>query len=293
MKRVLILLLSILVLSGGAYRSVFAIPSEVKKAVAFIYTFEEKKKLTKGATGFFIGEQNKQDPAQYRIFLVTAKHVVQTDDLKSFFPEISVRLNTIDGGSDMFKVPLNFAGTGQNVFLHPDPTVDLAVIALVPDKSKYDFRFLEPELLTTKEDFEKLNISEGSDVFFTGLFIPYMGVSRIYPIVRFGKVALIPDERVMVNGEKKEVYLIEAGAYSGSSGSPVFVNAEDESLEAPRKLIGILSNHFIDRLPVNPTPAERSTVVANIGIAIIEPAYKLQEILAGAETAKIAPANGK
>jgi hypothetical protein len=287
MKRVLILLF--LVFVYGVSSSVWAIPSEVKKAVAFIYTFEEKKKLTKGATGFFIGEQNSQNPEQSHVYLVTAKHVIQTDDLKSFFPEISVRLNTLDGGSDLFKVPLSLTGANQNVFMHRDPTVDLAVITLLPDKTKYDFGFLESDLLTTKDDFDKLNISEGSDVFFAGLFIPYMGVNRIYPIVRFGKVALIPDERVMVNGEKKEVYLIEAGAYSGSSGSPVFVNAEDESLEAPRKLIGILSNHFIDRLPVSPTQTDnRSSVVANIGIAIIEPAYKLQEILAGAETPKAA-----
>ncbi len=281
MKRALILLCLILVY--GISRTILAIPSEVKKAVAFIYTFEEKKKMTKGATGFFIGEQTSQSPEHYRVYLVTAKHVVQTDDLKSFLPEISVRLNTLDGGSDLFKVPLIFTGANQNVFLHPDPTVDLAVIPLLPDKTKYDFGFLEQDLLTTKEDFEKLNISEGADVFFTGLFIPYMGVNRIYPIVRFGKVALIPDERVMVNGEKKEVYLIEAGAYSGSSGSPVFVNTEEDSSDSPRKLIGIISNHFIDRLPVSPTQTDRSAVVANIGIAIIEPAYKLQEILAEAK----------
>ena len=43
------------------------------------------------------------------------------------------------------------------------------------------------------------------------------------------------------------------------------------------KLIGIISNHFIDRLPVQPTQTDnKSAVIANIGIAIIEPAYKLQ-----------------
>ncbi|NJM52592.1 MAG: hypothetical protein HC846_03855, partial [Blastocatellia bacterium] len=152
-----------------------AIPIEVKKSVAFIYTFEEKKNLSKGGTGFFIGEQNSQNPDQYSVSLVTAKHVIQTDDAKSFLPEISLRLNTIDGGSNMFKVALNLVGNDKNVFLHEDPTVDLAVITILPDKEKYDFSFLESELLTTKEDFEKLNISEGSDVFFTGLFIPFYG----------------------------------------------------------------------------------------------------------------------
>lgn len=286
MKKSLIILFLILTLFNCALSVKAFIPSEVKKAVAFIYTFEEKKKLTKGATGFFIGEQNIQNPEQYFICLVTAKHVIQTDDLKSFLPIVSVRLNTLDGKSDILSVTVNLSGANQNVFMHEDPTVDLAVILLLPDKTKYDFSFLESELLTTKNDFEKLNISEGADVFFTSLFIPYMGENRIYPIVRFGKVALIPDERVMVNGEKKEVYLIEAGAYGGSSGAPTFVNTEEGSLDSPRKIIGIISNHFVDKLPVRPTQTDPSTAIANLGIAIIEPAYKLQEILSGKEIEK-------
>lgn len=281
MSRFLTPLFLILTLFNCFY-NVKAIPTEVKKSVAFIYTFEEKKNLTKGGTGFFIGEQKRENPDHYSVSLVTAKHVIQTDDQKSFLPEISIRLNTIDGGSSMFKVPLNPTGAAQNVFLHEDPTVDLAVITILPDKDKYDFMFLESELLTTKEDVEKLSISEGSDVFFTGLFIPFMGENKIYPLVRFGKIALIPDERVLVNGEKKEVYLIEAGAYSGSSGSPAFVNTEDNTSDS-RKLIGIISNHFIDKLPVRPTQTDNSTAIANIGIAIIEPAYKLQEILSSRE----------
>ena len=283
MTKILTPLILILIVFNCVCNVKAAIPSEVKKAVAFIYTFEEKKKLTKGATGFFIGEPSSEKPDQYFVSLVTAKHVIQTDDLKSYLPYISVRLNTLDGKSETLKVPLMMSGADKNVFIHEDPTVDLAVITFLPDKTKYDYSFLETDLLTTKDDFDKLNISEGSDVFFTGLFIPYMGETRIYPIVRFGKIALIPDERVVVNGEKKEVYLIEAGAYGGSSGSPVFVNTENDAADNPRKLIGVISNHFIDKLPVRPTPAESTAVAANIGIAIIEPAYKLQEILAGKE----------
>jgi hypothetical protein len=286
MRRIFIISFVLLIFLNLSASASAAIPSEVKKAVAFIYTFEEKKKLTKGATGFFLGEPSSQDPEQHFIRLVTAKHVIQTDDLSAFLPEISIRLNTLDGKSETIKLPLIFSGEGQNIFLHPDQSVDLAVINLLPDKTKYDFSFLATDLLTTKDDFEKLNISEGSDVFFTSLFIPYMGENRIYPIVRFGKVALIPDERVIVNNERKEIYLIEAGAYGGSSGAPAFVNTESATPDSPRKIIGIVSNHFIDKLPVRPTQSAQSAVTANIGIAIVEPAFKLQEILAGPEIEK-------
>ena len=289
MTKILTLLILILIVFNCNFNVKAAIPSEVKKAVAFIYTFEEKLNLTKGATGFFIGEPNNENPNQYFVSLVTAKHVIQTDDLKSYLPYISVRLNTLDGKSETLKVPLIMSGADKNVFIHEDPTVDLAVITFLPDKTKYDYSFLETELLTAKGDFDKLNISEGSDVFYTGLFIPYMGETRIYPIVRFGKIALIPDERVIVNGEKKEVYLIEAGAYGGSSGSPAFVNTENDAQDNPRKIIGVISNHFIDKLPVRPTQADQSAAIANIGIAIIEPAFKLQEILSRTDVERRKP----
>lgn len=282
MNRILITFFLILT----SFNYVYCIPAEVKKAVAFIYTFEEKKKLTKGATGFFIGEQDTQNPENYVVSLVTARHVIQTDDLKAFLPSISVRLNTLDGSSNTIEIPLKINGADKNVFMHQDPTVDLVVITFSPNKDKYDYSFLDADLLTTKEDFEKLNISEGSDIFFTSLFIPYMGENRIYPIVRFGKVALIPDERVMVNGEKKEVYLIEAGAYGGSSGAPAFVNTEESLPDTPRKIIGVLSNHFIDKIPVRPTQTAPSAAIANLGIAIIEPAYKLKELLSIKEAEK-------
>src|SRR5215213_7784902 len=92
MKRIIIILFLIFTLFNCVYGFGLAIPQEVKKAVAFIYTFEESKNLTKGATGFFIGEQNGQNPEQYYVGLVTAKHVIQTDDSKAFLPYISLRL---------------------------------------------------------------------------------------------------------------------------------------------------------------------------------------------------------
>ena len=63
MTKILTPLILILTFFNCNFNVKAAIPSEVKKAVAFIYTFEEKLNLTKGATGFFIGEPNRSRAA--------------------------------------------------------------------------------------------------------------------------------------------------------------------------------------------------------------------------------------
>ena len=95
-------------------------------------------------------------------------------------------------------IQLSLTGDGAvPVFEHPtDRTVDLAIIPALPDQSLYDFQFIPDDMLTTKESFSELHISEGSDVFFTGLFAQFIGQARNYPITRFGRVAMMPDEKI-------------------------------------------------------------------------------------------------
>jgi hypothetical protein len=90
-------------------------------------------------------------------------------------------------------IPLRITGSSQNVFIHPDTTVDIAVISTVPSNQRYDFSYLPASFLTTREDFKSLDITEGDEVFFTGMFTSYIGEKANHPIVRFGKVALITD----------------------------------------------------------------------------------------------------
>ncbi len=72
-----------------------------------------------------------------------------------------------------------------------------------------------------REDFKKLNIREGTEVFFTGLFVPYSGYERMYPIVRFGRVSLVTEEKIKWKDQLMDLYLIESGSFGGNSGSPV------------------------------------------------------------------------
>jgi hypothetical protein len=131
------------------------------------------------------------------------------------------------GGTEFGRVDL--AGQAEKrIYTHPtDQTVDIAVVPALPDQQRFDFKWLPQQFLTTKESFRQLNIAEGSDVFFTGLFMSHYGQQRNQPIVRFGRVAMISDERVHWKGPGKspealELYLIETQSFGGNSGSPVF-----------------------------------------------------------------------
>ncbi len=203
------------------------IPAEVKKIVTFIYVTDKDGNRTAIGTGFLAGIKNPNDPKILHGYFVTARHVLVGSPGR-FHPKIWLRFNTHDGGSDLEELRLEVPGR-KTVYTHPTESgVDIAVIPVFPNVEKYDFKLLTENYLTTRESVADLNIGEGSDVFFTGLFTNYVGRKRNYPIVRFGRVALITDERLPVpipgtdEVQMLELYLIDTFSFGGNSGAPVF-----------------------------------------------------------------------
>lgn len=281
----------ILILLETIFIMAMPIPPEVKAVVAFIFVPGEDGKLIPNGTGFFVGVKDSKKPDAFSVYFVTAKHVLQKPDRKSFFSAIFLRLNKKDGKAEILKLPLNIEGEGKNIFNHKDPTVDLSVIPMLPDQQIYDFKFLPDNLITTKDDYKTLKIREGSEVFFTGLFLPHIGEQKNYPIVRFGRVALVTDEKINWEGVKTELYLVESASYGGNSGSPVFfyLGAEREpgmlTVGSPLlKLAGVMKGSFGEARPIQIVETAKVPVAtSNIGIAALVPAYKLHEILFGEE----------
>lgn len=287
MKKPAWLLVFILLLIPSISDYGATVPPEIKKVVAFVFILDKDGKPVPQGTGFFIGVKHLQVPDSFFVYLVTAKHVLQTSDKQSWLPTVFIRLNKKEEGADMLRLDLIPEGTRKNVFVHEDPSVDLAVVPAMLDVQKYDFKFIPEDFITTKADYQKLGISEGSEVFFSGLFVPHVGEQRNYPIVRFGRVALVTDEKINLGGVRTELYLMEANAYGGNSGSPVFfyLGADRQPgsiiLGPPIiKLAGVISGHFNDIVPVQIAHTENVPVVSpNLGIAGVVPAYKLHEIL--------------
>jgi hypothetical protein len=238
------------------------IPDQVKDIVAFIFVDNPKggSPIPFG-TGFFVGVV-KEGTTGGHCYMITARHVLFRPTDKKLFPEIYLRLNTLSGASEIVKVPLRDSGPAKNVFFHSDPTVDLVAIATAPDEKRHSTKVVPASFLTSKEDFTNLGIGEGSDVFFTGLFVSHVGDKKNYPIARFGKVALLSDEPIDFldfKGDriKADLILIEAESYGGNSGSPVFYYLGSDRqpgaliVGAPvLKLAGVISGSFNDIIEV-------------------------------------------
>lgn len=262
------------------------IPDQVKQTVTFIFV-----KISQGGgfqangTGFFVSVPDKARPDRVFGYLVTARHVLQ-DPNGEYLKEVFVRLNKKSGGSDLLQVPL----VGEklvNIYTHSDSTVDIAVLPMLPDPTKYDIKTIPENMITTRQRFLESKIGEGDEVFFTGLFTPFFGATRNYPIVRFGRVAMITDERIPWQGRSLDLYLIESQSFGGNSGSPVFfyLGATREAgsivIGPPTLLLaGVMMGSFLQGSVVElmnkvPTPIS----FENAGIAAVVPAYYLQEIL--------------
>ena len=276
-----------------------AIPPEIKNVVAFVFAKDVKDNIVPDGTGFFVGIKDDSKPDSFYEYFVSAKHVLQKEDpqshSKTWLREVYVRLNRRDGGSDVLTLPVILEGKPKTIFVDPDFSVDLAVIPVSIDQKIYEMQFVPVEMITTEDDFKTMGIQEGSEVFFTGLFTPYVGTKRNYPVFRFGRVALLTDEKISVAaGDEESLYLIESGSYGGNSGSPVYFYIGMERpngivLGAPIiKLAGIMKGTFLDVQPIvtldtKETPVSRSSM----GIAIVVPAYKLHDLLFDDELKKL------
>lgn len=290
-----IVILSVLALIVPEEVPAASVPPEVKSTVGFVYILNQKNEKVANGTGFFVGVKNPEKEGYYAQYFVTAKHVLKTPDHKSWLLGFFLRLNKRDGTTESVPVPITLEGKDKTILTHPDPDVDLVAIPMLPDQKTFDFKFLPDDMLTTKKDFDDLNIREGSDVFFTGLFSPYPGYEKNYPVVRFGRVALITDEKIEVEkGHTMNLYLVESASFGGNSGSPVFFQLGSDRnpgsiIIGPHviKIAGVMMGSFQDIQPIKIVETAKIPVASSsMGISCVTPAYKLHELLFGKEAKK-------
>ncbi len=300
MSRFVLSLVTLTMLIACKLSALPPFPAEVKKVVTFIYVSDKylsgkSDNLIPNGTGFFVGVKNPKNPSYSSVYLVTAKHVLQ-DTTKAFFPKVAIRLNKRVGGVETIEIPLILKGKDRDVFLHNDKSVELAVIPALPNPVIYDFQIMPEDFITSKAAFDSLKIQEGAEVFFTGLFLPYQGVLRNYPIVRFGRVALLTNEKIQWSDQKMDLYLIETSSFGGNSGSPVFFYFEPVGPPGTTiigatpifKLAGVILGFFGQPQPIQVVETSKIPFsVSNIGISAVVPSYKLHDILFGNELKKL------
>jgi len=275
------------------------IPEQLKEVVTFVFIKDHLGRLQPIGTGFFVGVRDEKKRELFHVYFVTARHVL-LDSQGQYYRELSFRVNKKSGGSEILEAPLS-APKGIDVLTHRNRAVDIAVLPLAPNRDIFQFRFVPEDMIATKKRFAEANIKEGDEVLFTGLFTAFFGAGRNYPIVRFGRVAMLTKERIPWQGEMLELYLIECQSFGGNSGSPVFFHlgpireSGKVTLGSSEFLLaGILKGYFTEPRAIRFAGNLAVPIsLENAGIAAVIPAYQLHEILLSDRPERARPSRRK
>src|ERR1035441_8545894 len=107
----------------------------------------------------------------------------------------------------------SFGGGGQFVSTRPvngalPPNINTNFVKTIPQTAlKKDVKagWLPSSVLKNKHYFEKHVIHEGADIFFVGLFTPFYGSQQNIPICRFGRLAMVTDEKIPFMADSGEI----------------------------------------------------------------------------------------
>lgn len=283
-------------LLGAVNAACSTVPPDITKTVVFIYTDEACTPQHAYGTGFLMRIPVPTHPNSAWIYLVTAQHVLHSDgnNLNSpLLKELFVRMNKVSADSLVVPVPIVTTGPQRTVFLSPDPDIDVAVLPIkLPENEKLDIESFDENFLATTDAMKQMNIAVGTDMFFAGMFAPYQGRTRNQPIVRFGRLAMIPEEKIDFGGHQIDAYLVESFSFGGNSGSPVFFYPSSDNTPGritmgylPVKIAGVMKGFYGDLEPIQlaQVTQQRRQVMpvsqSNTGIAVVVPAKYIKEIL--------------
>lgn len=261
-----------------------------------VFLFEEGGGSPIG-TAFIIGYPLPSKPDAFVPIVVTAKHVVGD------YEKVVARFTAKSGKAPVSALyDLTELRANGDVWEHPDEGVDLIVFR-TPHFQQVEYRPFPMNLIASKELYREQDIKATDRVIFPCLLVNFMGMSRNYPVVRDGSIALIPEEAVPLEYKvgtrsirtNQQVILIDATSIPGASGSPVFL------WPGPRLkggafavggmqpwLLGIMHG-FYPALPRELLEVKTTGAVSlfqeNSGIAIVFPSWRLLEILQRDEVA--------
>ena len=259
------------------------IPAFFLDCVVAIGFENENKERHYAATGFLYGKLVKQEGErkQYRIFLVTNKHVF--NDSKSAW----LRFNPEgDEPAKEFEALLVDKDNKQTWLVHPDPEVDLAILSInAPFLMEQGIRFSyfrNDQHITTRTQATEIGVSEGDGVFILGFPMGMIGEKRNFVIVKQGIIARIRDTLA----EHSKEFLVDASIFPGNSGGPVVLRPEIVSIQGTKanssaSLLGVVSSYvpYQDVAISAQTKRPRIIFEENSGLASIVPVDYLVEII--------------
>jgi len=277
------------------------IPDHILDSIIYLYETEEAshKGEDAGGSGFLVAIEG--GPRGRSLYAVTNSHVVGGFGHSPAYPV--VRVNKQDGTLGTIATPV------ENWIHHFDGVTDLAVcpISLDEDRGRYKYRFIQQSLFLNEESALDMRIGPGDDVHLVGRFINHEGKEKNLPSVRHGTVAQVPLEPVNLAGiPPQDAFLVEVRSISGFSGSPIMtvipIQRVSEKLRAQagptntvaQFLLGVDCAHLrncewieeYDQKTGESKPTD-FYVATDTGMAVVIPAWKLNELLQHCEEAEM------
>lgn len=271
----------------------FILDLRFRKCVFFLVRKRKRGGGREGArycgTGFaaivgFAGlESGKPDWEGGVDYAVTAGHVVKnTPDTD----ELYLRVNTLDGDRKPLDIPVPVSTWKHH------PTTDVAVCAVDwPQDRELDVMTIPITRFPQGPEGVYANqVVEGEEVIICGLLTSFPGSERIQPIIRTGKIALMPYEKITIELDSKntsdvDAYLLEMTSWPGLSGSPIIVypnrnpiNPRSADFFLPYLLLGLVHGG-LDYDKEIAFIRERTTVKIGSGIAVAIPGESIREVL--------------
>jgi len=214
---------------------------------AFLYStvlisYDVSNKSSSSGTGFLVFKEVENDKGH--VFLITNKHVIPPEGTKK---SISVRVN-IKTDSHQPKVKLvEIPVVGvDKIFLpyvkvHSNKDTDVAAINITDFVNQQNIRgtWLPQTIFGTKDKLIAENITIGDEIFLLGYPQAIFDPRNVFPILRQGTIATVPQEGYAFNDEIRKKYslpakidgfLIDANVFPGSSGSLVILKQQSTTI---------------------------------------------------------------
>lgn len=212
--------------------------------------------MVSSGTGFFYRVETKSGPI---MMIATNKHVIDGLDVLRFHMPL-----TNSAGKRSFE-PAEIVGVNTAsypIFRHPDPSVDLAMVAAMPILENIASKNKKPFFLSlSKDNFPPEWLTQKLSAFTNVIMIGFpnglMDVANNLPISRRG--ILSTHYYADYNGAKN--FVVDIAAFGGSSGSPVFAYFEGMAPTNDGWAIGQTSAYFIGVLHSGPTLSAQGEVV--------------------------------
>ncbi len=177
--------------------------SDIKRTIVFLGKFDDQNKSTFVATGFLVQIHDV-------FHLVTAKHVVMDPKTGMLIDEnMCAFFNSKDNKIKVRSISDTKKKHGVEWIFHEKQDIDIALIPFKINIQTDDVKTVPDEMFITAD-----LLSELYDVFFLSYQPGITGQTTISPVIRSGTISLINND---------STFYIDASAFPGNSGSPVFL----------------------------------------------------------------------